>query len=224
MHPLRIAALVAALCASAAAGTAAEAQTTDPNAPPAATQPPAVTDTVPTPPGRNRLVFVMLGPTLPVGTINDYAKGGFGVAAGAAWRTPANPLDFRIEGHFHALAIDAPAGSRNVTTSGSHRIAGALASAILEFGVDSSMVVNFRPYVTGGIGFMNVSGDATNRTTATPSVQTFGDNDGTDFAFAVGGGARMNFFGLPALLEARVIAVRSPTPIAMVPVAVALEF
>lgn len=224
MHPLRTAALAAALCASVAAGTAAKAQTSDPNAAPTATPAAASSDTLARGPVDNRALFVMLGPTAPVGTINAYAKSGFGISAGAVWRSLASPIGFRGEGHFHSMAIDAPAGSRNVTASGTHRMLGALGSLLLQFGVDTSTVITFRPYVTGGLGLFNVSGDPTNRTTGPGSSQTFGDNTGTKFAFAVGGGARMNLFGFPALLEARVLTIRTPTPTTMLPIGLALEF
>lgn len=151
------------------------------------------------------------GVSLPLDAAGDVLKSGYHGTVSIEWLVPVMPISVRVDGSYHRLDADTPAGF-----SSNGRILAGTGNAVVRIPLPL-----LKPYIIGGVGYYDLKfdGSVTGVSGATFTAQS------KEFGWNAGAGVGLKVGSVTVFAEARYHRViLDPVDFVMVPVSIGLQF
>ncbi|HEY9515330.1 MAG TPA: outer membrane beta-barrel protein [Gemmatimonadaceae bacterium] len=145
------------------------------------------------------------GLSVPTGDYDELLKSGYNLSALLQFQGPLWPVAIRVEGQYQALDVKDEIGDGNTKTIGG--------LANLLYYIPTQGIV--KPYVTGGVGFFHVTGEA-------EGVDIDPENK---FAYDFGAGVEFRLTGMSTFVEANWQSIQTEdVALRTIPIRVGIKF
>lgn len=154
------------------------------------------------------------GLSMPTGDFGDGFKSGYNISGLLQFQQPTWPVAIRVEGQYQDFS------GKDGLDGASAKTIGGLANVLYYFPTKSTV----RPYLTGGLGFFHIKGDAGDACSAELGADACSSSE-NKFGYDLGAGLEFQLSGMSTFIEANWQSVQTEgSATRMIPIRVGIKF